>query len=700
MSFKLKPIIERQPVSHSVLHENPIINRVLQNRGIHNMDEMTYSLAGLIDPSSMLGMKEACEVLERHLRAGSRLVVVGDFDCDGATSTSIAVEGLKTLGFADVNFLIPDRVIHGYGLTPSIVKLAGELEPDLIVTVDNGIASLEGAEAIKALDRPCELLVTDHHLPGEKGLPHAAAIVNPNQTGCPFPSKALAGCGVMFYVIMALRAHLRGVGYFDEKGVGQPNIMPLIDLVALGTVADVVPLDRNNRILVDAGLKRIRAGLGRPGIRAILDVAKKDHSKLMASDFGFAVGPRINAAGRLEDMTQGINCLLSTDYDEALAMAQRLDDLNHQRRDIEADHVFDAANYIDSYNLRAKKGVVIHDPTWHPGVVGIVASRIKEKINRPIICMTDAASAQEQREVIFRLEASGASEMEIIKAKEQLQECEVKGSARSIEGVHLKHVLDHIAKQHPDILTKFGGHAMAAGLSLKYKNLPRFMECFDKEVAAIVTDEQLVGSVEVDIKNVDSAVMNIELAREFRSMGPWGQCFPEPIMHGTFIVLNTRVLKEKHLKMTVALESDPTKKLDAICFNCVENGELPIGDRFESAFVLDINEYPPGNEKLQLMLREVQDPTLAKQRVASAEKIKQSKQDEAARQMRIANTLQESLERHDPEPREARIQGVAKQKIDNPVSKMRDDLQAVIKSLKEQSLNTTKKLSDDSPSPF
>ncbi len=681
MSIQLKPIIERKPQVEAYLHHHPVINRVLQNRGVSAIDEMEYSLSKLVDPWLMKNMEDACKLLHQELLAGSKVVIVGDFDCDGATSTSIAVEGLKALGFKDVHFIIPDRVIHGYGLTPSIVKLAAELEPDLIVTVDNGIASFDGARAVAELERPCKLLITDHHLPADGGqLPTADCIINPNQTGCPFPSKDLAGCGVMFYTIMAFRGYLRKVGYFEQMGIDQPNIMPLIDLVALGTVADVVPLDFNNRILVDAGIKRIRAGHGRHGIMAILEVANKNPAKLVASDFGFAVGPRINAAGRLEDMTQGINCLLSLDYDEALEMATRLDDLNKQRRDIEADHVFDANMLIDQFKLRERKGVVIHDPSWHPGVVGIVASRIKERINRPIICMTDAGSAQEQRPIYERIASEGDAKA-TAEAYQLLLESEVKGSARSIEGVHLKHVLDHISKKHPEILTKFGGHAMAAGLSLKFKDLERFKQLFDEEIALGVTDEMLLGSIEVDIKNVGPEALSLELAREIREMGPWGQKFPEPTLHGRFKVINTRVLKEKHLKLTVSLEDDPLKKFDAICFNCIEDGELPIGDSFEAAFVLDINEYPPGNEKLQLMLREIQDPVLAKQKALVAEKIA-SVREETRKDSALNGTV---IKQDAPvQPREARINGLPKMERDsNPVSRLSDDMRDIIKQMKE-----------------
>lgn len=694
MTTQLKPIIERPALTEGQAHSHPIINRVLQNRGISSPEEMEYSLKDLINPFLMKGMQGAVEMIHRHLLKQSKVVIVGDFDCDGATSTSIAVEGLKMMGFEHVDYIIPDRVIHGYGLTPSIVKLAEEMEPDLIITVDNGIASFDGALAVKAMSRPCELLVTDHHLPAESGYPDADCIVNPSQAGCEFPSKCIAGCGVMFYVILGLRTHLRNMGYFEEKGIEQPVMSGLLDLVALGTIADLVPLDKNNRILVDAGIKRIRSGRARPGIKAILEVAKKDPSKVVAADFGFGVGPRINAAGRLEGMEQGIECLLSTSEAEAVMYAARLDELNLQRRDIEADHVIDAAEIIEQHNLKERMGVVIHDPTWHPGVVGIVSSRIKEKLNRPIICMTDTAEAEEARNEVIALQQGNAPQSEIDQALKKLAECDVKGSARSIPGVHMKHVLDNISKKHPEVLYKFGGHAMAAGLSVKSKYLQTFMDLFDAEVSALVTEEMILGSVDVDIKDVPSEGMDIDLARELRDLGPWGQAFPEPLFHGKFKVINSKILKEKHLKMTVAFSDSPGKQYSTISFNCVENGELPIGDTFEASFQLDINEYPPGKENLQLMMRELQDKpfelVLENKPVEKKEPAVRQRKDPVAGPR--ANETLEGMK--DAEAKNIRTRGAAAKPEASPVMGFREELQSIVNQMKEKKAKAMEKTSD------
>lgn len=695
MSLGLKPIIEKPALTSEQVHQNPILNRILQNRGVQHMDEMRYPLDSLIPPSSMMGMDKAVLLLEKHIRAGSQIVVVGDFDCDGATSTSVAVEGLTMLGARNVQFIIPDRMIHGYGLSPSVVKLAAEYEPDLIVTVDNGIASFEGAEAVRALGQPrtledgsvvpghpCELLVTDHHLAAEKGLPDADVIVNPNQPGCPFPSKALAGCGVMFYTIMALRAHLRDSGYFAEQGVALPNVAKLLDLVSLGTVADVVGLDRNNRILIHAGLRRIRQGQVRPGIKALLEIAGRDPSQIVASDMGFAVGPRINAAGRLEDMTIGIQCLLEPDETRAMELARRLNDLNQQRRDIEAHHVFDAAACIEQHNLMARKGVVIHNADWHAGVVGIVAARIKERLNRPIICMTDTTAASEAREKLKIMISEGA-DPELIEAQRWvLNQTEVKGSARSVEGIHMKHVLDHINKMHPEVLGKFGGHAMAAGMSVRYEHLELFQRLFDEEVAKDLTDEQMLGNITVDIKNTDPQHMTMDLCREITELGPWGQHFPEPEFHARFrLVKNERmrspkVLKEKHLRMVVEFADYPGPQFETIAFNCVHDGEMPVDEVFDASYVLSINEYPKGHYKLQLQLKNLQDPDLAARREQ-------------------AKAAKESLER-----KNARIVGLPNEDLSNPVSRFRTDYQNTLAMIRSTPDSHRHSLDSNEPQPF
>ena len=695
MSMGLKPILENPALSDELVHENPILNRILQNRGIRHIDEMIYPLDALIPPSSMLGMDKAVLLLDKHIRAGSQIVVVGDFDCDGATSTSIAVEGLTMMGARNVQFIIPDRMVHGYGLSPPIVKLAAEYEPDLIVTVDNGIASLEGAVAVNELGNSgtlqdgtvvkghfCELLITDHHLASDKGLPDAAAIVNPNQPGCPFPSKALAGCGVMFYTIMALRTHLRDTGYFHDKGMQVPNIAKLLDLVALGTVADVVALDRNNRILIHAGLKRIRQGLVRPGIKALLDIAEKEVGKVVASDMGFAVGPRINAAGRLDDMSIGIRCLLEHDPQKAQELALRLTELNQQRRDIEAHHVFDAGVFIEQYKLMEMKGVVIHDPSWHAGVVGIVAARIKERLNRPIICMTDTTAASEEREKLNVMISEGADPELIDAQRWVLDQCEVKGSARSVPSVHMKHVLDHINKTHPEVLGKFGGHAMAAGMSVKYGQLPLFKKLFDEEVSKCLTDEQMLGTIQVDIKNIDPKYMTMDLCRDIAEMGPWGQHFQEPEFHAKFRLVrderrrSPKVLKEKHLRMVVEFADHPGLQFETITFNCIHDGEMPVEDTFDASFGLSINEFPKGQFKLQLMFKELQDPDL------------QLRRDQA-------KAAKEGLER-----KSSRIAGLPNQDMSNPVNRFQANYQNTLDMLRSAPPRNRFQADDGDPQPF
>ena len=698
MSLGLKPILERQPISDAQVHPNPLINRILQNRGVQSMDEMKYPLKGLINPSEMLNMQAAVELLEEHIRRGSRIVVVGDFDCDGATSTSIAVEGLKMMGakdVLDVKFIIPDRMVHGYGLSPPVAKLAGELAPDLIVTVDNGIASLDGAKAVRDLGNdtvledgtiipghPCDLLITDHHLPSDKGLPEDAnVIVNPSQPGCMFPSKSIAGCGVMFYVIMALRAHLRDSGFFAERDMKVPDIATLLDLVALGTVADVVALDRNNRILIHAGLRRMRDGLARPGIKALLKIGKRDVTKVVASDMGFAVGPRINAAGRLDDMSIGIQCLLERDEIKANEIAQRLDDLNHQRRDIEQHHVFDAGVLIDEHKLLEKMGVVLHNPTWHAGVVGIVASRIKEKINRPIICMTDSAAAAEERTKLDQMIMSNAPADEIALQREILMSKDAKGSCRSVPGIHLKHILDKINKMHPEILGKFGGHAMAAGVSVPLKYLARFTEIFNEEVAKELTQEQILGSLSVDIKDVSPALMTMDVCEQIQELGPWGQNFPEPEFHARFRLVRSEkkkspwILQEKHLKMVVEFADHPGLEFPSICFNCLEDGQIPVGDTFEGTFGLSINEFPAGRFTLQIQFKALQDPD---------------------RELRLAQAAEAKRQL---DMKSARTQGLPGQDLNNPVSRFRAEFGSTLAML-EQTVAAPHSTHSADPAPF
>ncbi|WP_027872759.1 single-stranded-DNA-specific exonuclease RecJ [Spongiibacter marinus] len=511
----------------------PLLSRLYAARGVVSDEQAKLGLDALPAPT-MKGMEAAVSALVEAISEGKRLLVVGDFDCDGATSTTLALLGLRMLGAADVDFLVPNRFEYGYGLSPEIVAVAAERRPDIIITVDNGISSIDGVAAAAQAGIP--VIVTDHHLPGDQ-LPDALAIVNPNQPGCDFPDKSLAGVGVMFYVLLALRAALRERGIFrDGKG---PNLAELLDLVALGTVADVVPLSQANRVLVEQGLRRIRAGRCRPGISALLRVAGREPARLVASDLGFTVGPRLNAAGRLDDMTVGIRCLLADDATQALNLAAELDDLNRERRSIEQSMKDDAMRALAHLQLDASKvpaGLCLYDPTWHQGVVGILASRIKEQFHRPVIAFAEADNG------------------------------EIKGSARSIPGLHMRDTLDRVAKRHPQMLSKFGGHAMAAGLSLAEKDFEAFSDAFVDAVREQLSDDQLEAVVHSD-GELGPADLKLENAELLRSAGPWGQGFPEPLFHGVFTLVQQRLVGERHLKMTLAPRHDEQAIIDAIAFN-------------------------------------------------------------------------------------------------------------------------------------
>ena len=518
----------------------PLLARLYASRGLCNSAETQLGLDALPAPT-MLGLDAAVSALEAAIASRQRLLIVGDFDCDGATSTSLAILGLKALGAAEVDFLVPNRFEYGYGLSPEIVAVAAERRPDLIITVDNGIASIDGVAAAASHGIP--VIVTDHHLPGD-ALPDALAIVNPNQPGCPFPDKSLAGVGVMFYVLLALRARLRDSGHFVDKQA--PNLAEFLDLVALGTVADVVPLSHANRILVEQGLRRIRAGRCRPGISALLRVSGREASRLVASDLGFTVGPRLNAAGRLDDMSIGIRCLLSESPSEALNLAAELDDLNRERRSIEQSMKDDAMRALSHLQLDASRvpaGLCLYDPTWHQGVVGILASRIKEQFHRPVIAFAE------------------------------VDDGEIKGSARSIPGLHMRDTLDLVAKRHPKLLSKFGGHAMAAGLSLAKADFDDFKEAFVDAVAEQLSEEQLEAVVHSD-GELSPAELSLDNAELLRNAGPWGQAFPAPLFHGRFSLQQQRIVGERHLKMTLAPLDQPQAIIDAIAFN-VDTAQWP-----------------------------------------------------------------------------------------------------------------------------
>ena len=553
-------------LSNAALPE--VLKRVYAGRGITDPGELALGLDQLLPPTSLKGVADAAELLADAIEGEARVLIVGDFDADGATSCAMAVSVLQQMGLREVAYLVPNRLEFGYGLTPEIVELAAAQMPDLIVTVDNGISSVEGVSAAQAMG--ISVLITDHHLPGDS-LPTADVIVNPNQPDCRFPSKSLAGVGVMFYVLSAVRAALRDRGWFSTGSIEEPNLGDALDLVALGTVADVVPLDRNNRILVAAGLARIRSGRARPGIEALFEVAGREHRQATASDLGFIVGPRLNAAGRLDDMSIGIECLLAESSASARGFAEKLHQLNRERRDIEQSMQQDALAQLESIDLESDASLfamTLYDPAWHQGVIGILASRIRERVHRPTLVFADAAEGM------------------------------LKGSGRSIAGLHLRDVLDQVATQHPGLLTKFGGHAMAAGLSLARDDLDRFKQALNDAVAEAlghITPERTEES--------DGALgpgdFGLLLAEQLASGGPWGQHFPEPLFDGRFSVLSHRIVGEKHLKLTV--DADGTE-IEGIAFNIdvPEWLAAPL-DAFHALYRLDVNEYR-GERRPQLVI--------------------------------------------------------------------------------------------------
>jgi single-stranded-DNA-specific exonuclease len=548
----------------------PLLTRLYAARGVQSEAELDKSLARLIPYQQLKGIDAAVDLLVVALEQRQRILIVGDFDADGATASTVGLLGLRLLGAAHVDYLVPNRFEYGYGLTPEIVEVALTREPQLLITVDNGISSVEGVAAAKAAG--LKVLVTDHHLPGLE-LPAADAIVNPNQPGCEFPSKALAGVGVIFYVLMALRARLRSLGWYASKP--QPNIGELLDLVALGSVADVVPLDANNRILVHQGLERIRAGRARPGIKAILEVAKRDHSRITSTDLGFILGPRLNAAGRLDDMSLGIECLLTDDPALARDMAAQLDGMNQDRKSIEQGMQREALAQLKDLPVESMPfGLCLFDPQWHQGVIGILASRMKERYFRPTIAFADAGDGL------------------------------LKGSGRSVPGFHIRDALSVVAAQHPTLISKYGGHAMAAGLTLPEANFALFAEAFDAEVRRQLREEDLTGRLLSD-GSLAVEEFHLELARALRHAGPWGQHFPEPVFHGVFQLVEQRVVGERHLKVILKTECGSVK-LDGIAFGIDrEIWPNPTVRWVELAYKLDLNEFR-GQETVQLMIAHIE----------------------------------------------------------------------------------------------
>lgn len=570
----MSAIIRRRPVDFSTgrfSSSTPnILQRVLLGRGVTSEEALDHQLARLHNPTAMRGVEAAVSLLVEAVQQQQKILIVGDFDADGATSSTLAVLALGALGAGPVDFLVPNRFEFGYGLTPEIVEVAREYEPDLLITVDNGISSIDGVAAAKAAG--LKVIVTDHHLPGSE-LPEADAIVNPNQPGCAFPSKNLAGVGVIFYLLSRLRTALQQHGWFEESGISAPNMAEYLDLVALGTVADLVPLDQNNRVLVHQGIARIRAGRCRPGIHALMEVAGRDRARLSTTDIGFILGPRINAAGRLDDIGTGIRCLLTEDAEEARELASELDGLNRDRKAIEAGMQREAMAALEKLQLGSGElpwSLCLYDGAWHQGVVGILASRIKEKFHRPVIAFAD-----------------GDNNL-------------IKGSARSIPGLHIRDALSDVAAMHPDLISKYGGHAMAAGLSLPAENLQAFTDAFETAVRNRLSESQLQAVIDSD-GELAPAEFSMETAALLRDCAPWGQAFPEPQFDGEFLLLQQRIVGEKHLKMVVAPAAEPQRAVDAIAFN-IDTDVWPAQvDRVRLAFKLDINEFR-GRQSLQLMV--------------------------------------------------------------------------------------------------
>ncbi|MGI2857709.1 single-stranded-DNA-specific exonuclease RecJ [Shewanella algae] len=568
-------IVRRPRVDDSHLPANlhPLLKQIYASRGVQ-APECELVLKRLLRPDTMLGLQQGAELVADAIAANRRILIMGDFDADGATSTSVCLLALRMMGMGNCDYLIPNRFDYGYGLSPEIVAVAHSKGAELLITVDNGISSIEGVRAAKALGMT--VVITDHHLPGNE-LPEADAIINPNQPGCSFASKSIAGVGVAFYLMLALRAELRKRHWFAKHSLAEPILGVLLDLVALGTVADVVSLDANNRILVDAGIKRVRNGACRPGITALLEVARRNPARLVAADFGFAVGPRLNAAGRLDEMALGVETLLCDDMLKARRMAAELDGLNAERRELETGMQQEAMKSLEALQLKESEqpwGIALYQPDWHQGVIGILASRIKDRFHRPVIAFAEASDT------------------------------EIKGSARSIKGLHMRDLLELINARHPGMILKFGGHAMAAGLSLRKDAFEQFAEAFDTCVRELLTLEDLNGELFSD-GELPLECFSLDTAQLLRDAGPWGQAFPEPLFDGHFRILQQRLVAEKHLKLVLETECGRIMA-DAIAFN-VDLKTWPDAsiNHVRLLYKLDVNEFR-GNSNLQLLVEQLE----------------------------------------------------------------------------------------------
>lgn len=563
------------PDGHASLPEDldPVLRRVLLARGVHQAAELSLELGDMLQPGPMLGIDEAAGILTRAVQEGQRILVVGDFDADGATGTALAVLALRAMGAARVDFRVPNRFEFGYGLTPGLVETLSEAPPDVLMTVDSGICCNAGVAMARA--QGSRVIVTDHHLPGEE-LPAADAIVNPNQPEDRFASKMLAGVGVVFYLLGRVRSSLREAGWF-AGGRAEPMLAQYLDLVALGTVADLVPLDRNNRVLVRQGLERIRRGLARPGLLALLRCGKRDYRFASAADLGFAVGPRLNAAGRLEDMATGIRCLLSDEPDEASRLAQELDALNRQRRDMQQNMQTEALQQAEQLLATLDRGnggaLCLFDESWHQGIVGLVASRVKDTVHRPVIA--------------FAPESNGSDVL--------------KGSARSVKGLHIRDVLACVEARHPNLMHAYGGHAMAAGLTLSRSDLKDFEAALPVAIDTVLDGVELSHETLTD-GGLGAGELNLHTARILEQAGPWGQRFPEPLFDNVFDVIDQRIVGTAHLKMIVR-HVDGGETVDAIAFNRLPE-DLQGARRVRLLYRLDINRWR-GQECCQLRVEEI-----------------------------------------------------------------------------------------------
>lgn len=568
----MKLIKQRQAQTSITLSENPLLNRIYQNRGVKSKDELELTLQHLHHPKKLANIEQATDLLVEAFQQQYRIVIVGDFDADGATSTALALLALRQFGFQSVDYLIPDRFSQGYGLSISVAEMALAKGADLVLTVDNGISSFEGVDFLKS--KGVNVLITDHHLPGEC-LPNADAMINPNLSSCAFPSKSLAGVGVIFYVMSALRAKFRELGLFQQK---EPNIAELLDLVALGTVADLVPLDHNNRILVNQGLNRIRAGHCREGIKALVEVSKRELTGLKSSDLGFAIAPRLNAAGRLENMALGVELLICDNPNLARQFALELDSLNQTRKEFEEEMKAEALAICAKLPMLKQAeqahGIVLYQADWHQGVLGILASRMKDQFNRPVV-----AFAQESEDSDY-----------------------LKGSARSISGLHIRDLFERIDSSYPKLMVKFGGHAMAAGLTIHQSDVEKFQQVFDEMIAQTIDPELLQGVIYTD-GELQAKEFSLETAELLQQAGPWGQNFIEPLFEGSFRILQQRLLAGKHLKLMV--ENQYGMLFDAIWFN-VDLRSFPDLSIKKARLIyrLDINDFR-GNRHIQLIIEQL-----------------------------------------------------------------------------------------------